>query len=207
MTAPMTAAFRRCLKASARLRRAPRIGAATGAFIKDQRGATLVELAFVIPIMLTVAVGAIDTTRLILLHQKLDKAAATVVDLTTRPSSISASDVDLIFTAAQDVLVPFDLSTGGRVIVTSVTQPAGGTAAIDWQRAGGGTYGATSSVGAVGAAPTLPTGFVVADGENLIVAEVFFDFDPIFLDYVLGSDVLSHMSIRKPRNGALSTLN
>ena len=176
-------------------------------FWRDRGGTTLVELSFILPVMLAVAVGAVDTTRYILLHQKVDKAAATVVDLATRPKSISRKDVNTIFTAARDVLTPFDLANRGRVIVSSVSKPSGGSAAIDWQHAGGGGYAATSGVGSAGGSPSLPTGFSVADGENLIVAEVFFQFEPLFLDYVIGRRTLSHSAIRKPRNGSLSTLD
>ena len=175
-------------------------------FWRDRGGTTLVELSFVLPVMLVVAVGAVDTARYILLHQKMDKAAATVVDLATRPKSISRKDVNTIFTAARDVLKPFDLTNRGRVIVSSVSKASGGRAAIDWQHAGGGGYAATSGVGVAGGSPSLPTGFSVVDGENLIVAEVFFQFEPLFLDYVIGSRTVSHSAIRKPRKGSLSTL-
>lgn len=191
----------------ARRGRRARLTRTAADFWRDRGGTTLVELSFILPVMLAVAVGAVDTTRYILLHQKVDKAAATVVDLATRPKSISRKDVNTIFTAARDVLTPFDLANRGRVIVSSVSKPSGGSAAIDWQHAGGGSYAATSGIGSAGGSPSLPTGFSVSDGENLIVAEVFFQFEPLFLDYVIGRRTLSHSAIRKPRNGSLSTLN
>lgn len=176
-------------------------------FRKDRRGSFLVELAFTLPVLLVITIGSFDTGRYVLLHQKMNRAASTMADLVSRPSSISTSQIDLMFSAAEELLQPFDLTGSGHVIVSSVSKAAGDAAVVDWQHTGGGSLSASSAVGTAGGAPTLPTGFTVRDGENLIVAEVFFDYEPYFLDFVLEPKVISHIAIRRPRRGDLSTLN
>lgn len=177
-------------------------------FLKDCRGAILVEMAFAVPILLILTLGCFDTARYILLHQKLDRAASTMADLVSRPTSISQTQIDSMFSAASEIVTPFTLGTDGRVIVTSITRAAGDSTRIDWQHGGGGDLTATSAIGStVGAVATLPTGFTVREGENVIVAEVFFDFEPMFLDDILDPGVVSHLAVRKPRRGDLSTLN
>ena len=176
-------------------------------FRRDRRGSFLVELAFTLPVLLVITIGSFDTGRYVLLHQKMNRAASTMADLVSRPSSISSGQINLMFSAAQELLTPFDLNGSGHVIVSSVSKAAGDAAVVDWQHSGGGSLSASSAVGTEGGAPTLPTGFTVRDGENLIIAEVFFDFKPYFLDFVLESRVISHVAIRRPRRGDLSTLN
>lgn len=176
-------------------------------FREDRRGSFLVELAFTLPVLLVITIGSFDTGRYVLLHQKMNRAASTMADLVSRPSSISSSQIDLMFSAADELLQPFDLTGSGHVIVSSVSKAAGDAAVVDWQHSGGGSLSASSAIGTAGGAPSLPSGFTVRDGENLIVAEVFFDYEPYFLDFVLEPSVISHVAIRRPRRGDLSTLN
>ena len=177
-------------------------------FLGETRGAILVEMAFAVPILLVMVLGCFDTGRYILLHQKLDRAASTMADLVSRPTSISQSDIDSMFTAAGELLSPYDLTQSGLVIITSVSQAPGDSARIDWQHEGGGGLSASSDIGSTaGQLATLPSGFTMRDGENIIVAEVFFDHEPMFLEYLLGSGIVSHTAVRKPRRSDLSTLN
>ena len=177
-------------------------------FLEDRRGAILVELAFAVPILLVLSMGCYDTARYILLHQKLDRAASSMADLVSRPTSISQTQIDSMFSAAVEQVVPFDLATDGRVIVTSVSRAVGDSARIDWQHDGAGALTANSDVGDnPGDAASLPNGFTVREGENVIIAEVFYDFQPTFLTDILTTGVISHLAVRKPRRGNLSTLN
>ena len=121
-------------------------------FLGDRRGTILIEMAFAVPILLILTLGCFDTARYILLHQKLDRAASTMADLVSRPTSISAAQIDSMFSAASELVLPFTLSTDGHVIVTSMSRVAGDVARIDWQHTGGGSLSATSAIGsAVGA--------------------------------------------------------
>jgi hypothetical protein len=70
-------------------------------------------------------------------------------------------------------------------------------------------------VGSVGSTPTMPAGFIVRDSENVITAEVFFDYEPLFLDVLknianasnfLPEGVIVQTAFRQPRLGDLSTL-
>ncbi|MCG8359304.1 MAG: pilus assembly protein [Kiloniellales bacterium] len=176
-------------------------------FLAERRGAALIEFAFAVPIMVLLLLGTFDTARYVLLHQKLDRAASTMADLVSRPTSISQAQIDSMFSAAGEQLQPFDMQLQGRVIISSVSKAPGDVAKIDWQYEGGGALSVTSDFGSSGGAATLPDGFVLRDGENLIVAEIFFDYEPMFLHEVIPDGVVDHAAIRRPRRGDLSTLN
>lgn len=191
----------------------PRLGMIRGlgtilkSFFGDRRGSILVELAFAVPIVLVMVMGTFDTARYLLLHQKMDRVAATMADLVSRPVAISGAEIDTMFNAAVGLLEPFDLANQGRVVVSSVSQATGDSPRIDWQHAGAGSLAASSELGAVGEVASLPGGFTMRDGENVIVAEVFFDFEAMFVGDLLGNGVVSHDAVRMPRRGDLSTLN
>ena len=46
----------------------------------------------------------------------------------------------------------------------------------------------------------LPASFTtIREGETLVVAEVFYDYEPLFMDYVFEPQVIEHQSFRRPR--------
>ena len=188
-----------------------RLKALPAEFLAERRGGVLIELAFAFPVVVLLVIGCFDMARMLLLNQKLDRAATITADLATRPQSITQTDVNNILAVVTDILAPFEMGANGVVIVSSVSKTAGESATVDWQRSGGGTLPVNSHIGLPGTAPTMPGGFIVEDGENVIVTEVFYDYNPVFLDnlsyFGLSTAAqLSHVTIRRPRRGDLSTL-
>ena len=189
-----------------------RLRARPAEFLGERRGGVLIELAFAFPVVVLLVIGCFDMARMLLLNQKLDRAATITADLATRPQSITQTDVNNILAVVTDILAPFEMGANGVVIVSSVSKAAGENAKVDWQRTGGGTLSVSSHIGVPGGGvPTMPGGFVVDDGENVIVTEVFYDYAPVFLDKlgyfgVSTAAQLSHVTIRRPRRGDLSTL-
>jgi TadE-like protein len=175
---------------------------------ENRRGGVLVETAFALPVLAFLLLGCIEMAQYLLVHQKLDRAAATMADLVSQPATISAAEVDQLFDAADHVLEPFDLADHGRVIVTSISrEPDDPTGMVDWQREGGGSLVAYSKIGVPGGPAEMPDGFEVREGENLIAAEIFFEYEPLFFTSLLHGGVVWHNAYRRSRLGALSTIN
>lgn len=184
-------------------------------FFGDDAGSTIVEFAVIVPLVLFVMLGMYDTARYILLNQKLDRAAATMSDLVSRPSNISAGEINQLMDAADEILRPFNLGARGGVIVSSVFRPVGDDPTVTWQITGGGPIIPPSAIGGVGSTASMPSGFVVRDNENIITAEVYYNFEPIFLDALkdmlntgdfLPEGVIFQTAYRQPRLGDLSSL-
>ncbi len=193
--------------AQAILRHLPRLpGPAARGFLADRRGGVLVELALALPVLTVIVLGCYDATRFVLINQKLDRAASTMADLVSRPASITTAEVNLLFSAADEVVFPFNLNGNGRVIVSSVSRAVGEVAKVDWQIFDDGTLSVTSSLGVPGNNATMPTGFTVREGESLIVSEVYYTFQPQFLDEFIHASTLTQRAYRRPRLGSLSAL-
>lgn len=171
-------------------------------FRRDRRGTLAVEIAFAVPVLFGLTVSGVEVTRYVLLHQKIERTAATMADLTSQAEAVSETDLQSLFIAAQNVMTPYDLATAGRVVLSSIYHAPGGSTTIVWQRGYGAGSGA-SHFGAEGAAPTLPTDMVVRDGEDVIVAEVFYDYQPLLAGSVMSGSKVYNFAAFRPRFGAL----
>jgi len=173
---------------------------------KDQRGSVLVEMAFILPILVTMMLAGVELSRYVLLQQKLDAIAITTADLVSQREEISAATVDQIFAAAGHVIAPFTFGADGIVMVTSVSASGGNGPRVDWQRSGGGMLSASSTIGTPGGAATLPAGFQVRDGENAIISEVFYNYSPLLQTAFFTSTQTYHRALFRPRFGDLAQL-
>jgi len=173
--------------------------------LKDQRGTLAVEMAIAMPILIALLLSGVEVTRFVLLNQKIERASSTMADLTSQAEILAEGDLVNLFTASGYVVEPFDLAADGHIIVSSISMLGTASPVINWQRGFGAGSGA-SIFGVEGANAVLPTGFVIRDGESVIVAEAFYDFTPIFSGGVMSASTLSRYSILRPRFGALTTL-
>jgi hypothetical protein len=175
-------------------------------FLKARNGAVLAEFAAMLPVFIALLLGGVDVARLAFLQQKLDRAAGTVGDLVSQAQTLTTDQLDDIFLATQPILEPFPTAPG-VVIITSVSASNGQPPVINWQKLGGGDLVVDSQIGKPGDPPTLPQGFVVRDGETVIIAEAFYNFTPLFLPNVVLARQLYHRAMLRPRLGTLTTLN
>lgn len=173
-------------------------------FFKDCRGAAVVETALVVPGLMILVLGATEITRLVILSQKLDRAAMTVADLVAQEEQITVAEMNGIFDAVAPILNPFTLGSNGTLIVTSISR-SGTTTTVNWSQ----TFGGGGSTSAVGASSGL-NGITLNDGETVIVGEAFYQFTPFFAanDYTaaITSQNLYKVAYYRSRVGALTTI-
>lgn len=178
------------------------------AVVRDRRGIVLPETAILMPVLITMMLAGYDVARFALLQQKLNRVVMTTSDMVSQGETISIPEVNIVFAATSTMVQPFAAGASQLVIVSSVSAVGAAPPKLDWQRTGGGTLtGVTSKIGTVvGANVTLPAGFLVRDGENAIIAEIFYNFTPTFMPVLVPPNVLYHRAIFRPRVGSLSVL-
>jgi Flp pilus assembly protein TadG len=179
---------------------------------RDRAGVSIVEFALVVPILSLMILGGTEVARYILLNLKLDRLATSVSDLTSQEISVTSADMSNIFDASPNVSWPFNIQANGAIIVSSIGQVNGRTQVL-WQRAcpgngcsWSGSQTFTSHIGVQGGTATMPTGFTVSATDNVIVAEVFYNFTP-FLWRFMPSGILYHFALTRPRLNNLTTIN
>jgi hypothetical protein len=181
-------------------------------FKRDQRGLAYLEFAICTPFLLALLMGAIEVTRYILIAQKVEKVAVTISDVVAQGSTISNAQLDTIIAAAQQVMLPYSFGANGYVIISSVKQTgtpsSGNPPRVSWQYTGGGTWVQTSHVGSPGTSATLPSSIALNNKDNIIIAEVFYNFRPLVtLNGVISQTSIYKFGLFKPRLGDLSTLS
>lgn len=178
---------------------------------RSQRGLAYLEFAISIPFLLVLLLGSIEVTRYILIAQKVEKVAVTLSDVVAQSATITSSEMGNIIKAAAQVMQPFTFNSNAYVIVTSVTQTGAPSVSnrpkVNWQYTGGGTWTQSSHIGTTGNDATLPTDFSLNDKDNVIIAEVFYNFTPLINNNILiGTTSIYKIGVYKPRLGSLSTL-
>jgi len=173
---------------------------------RDQRGNFAVELAFAMPVLVVLFMVGIEFTRFMLIHQKVERTAATIADLVSQSEGMSEAEMANLFMATEYVMEPFDLVGAGTVIVSSISAKDGGQPRINWQRFyGGGSNG--SMFGDEGDAADLPDGFIVRDGEALVACEAYYVYEPAIIQDVLEPETIHRWSVFRPRFSSLDTID
>lgn len=175
---------------------------------RDIGGAIQVEFAFVAPILMMLCLGGFEAGRFILLNMKLDKGANTIADVVSQSSEIQTADIDDVYSAVNYMVLPYDFGDQGIVIVSSVSLDSGGVPIVNWQYSGAGTLaGHPSKIGIEGETATLPDNFTLGSKENVIIAEVMYNYSPLTMPYIDPEDAIYKIAIYRPRLGALETLD
>lgn len=172
--------------------------------VHDRRGNFTIEFALALPLLLVLLLTGIEFTRYVLVNQKVERTSASLADLVAQSTVMTEDGMDNLFEAAKYTMDPFDVAGQGRLIVTSVAA-AGGPARVKWQRA----YGAeanSSAFGVQGAVAILPAGLVVRDGENVILCEAFFRYEPMIYQGIIHESTVRRYAAFRPRYGSLETI-
>jgi hypothetical protein len=75
---------------------------------------------------------------------------------------------------------------------------------VNWQRFGAGGVPGMSHFGTQGTVAILPAGFSLSERENVIAAEIFYTYRPIFPGFFLDERQIYRRAFFKPRLGALT---
>ncbi len=173
---------------------------------RNSTGSIYIETAFALPILIFLVMGSIELGNYLLLNQKLQNAAMSMADLAARDETLSAGQLDDMFSAVNFIVEPFDFGASGLAIVTGVSAAVDNVPEVYWQRAGAGVIGASSQVGAIGAAANIDSNLPVRADETIIVAEIFFDYEPFF-GLLIDPARFRHVAYFRPRLGSLQTLD
>jgi Flp pilus assembly protein TadG len=121
-------------------------------FLRDPRGVSAVEFAFVFPVMVLLFLGGTAMTQGVVLKRKTTLVTRTVGDLVSQYTQIVDTDMTAIMSAATAVIQPYS-GTPLTVIVSSVNIDGNGNATICWSNPNANTTGHPK-----GTPVTLPTG-------------------------------------------------
>lgn len=177
-----------------------------GAFRRNEDGVAYLEFAVSLPFLIALFMGSVETTRYILIAQKVEKSSVTISDVVAQSQTIGVTQLNQLVTAVGEVMRPYTFGTNGYVIITSVSKTGTAAPVVNWQYTGGGSWTKPSLIGSTGSLATLPNGLTLNDRDTVIVAEVYYNFQPMMVNRVITGQQLYKVAIFKPRLGDLKTL-
>lgn len=157
----------------------------------DEHGVAAVEFALLLPLMITLYLGAVEISQAISADRKVTLTSRTVADLVSQVSSINSAGLTDVLNASTAVMAPFP-TTPLKMTVTSVTIDANSNATVAWSCTRGG------SVHAVGSAVTLPTSLKIAN-TTLIWSEASYTYTPVIGYVITGPLTLTDQLYMAPR--------
>ena len=184
-----------------------RSAAAARRFLGKEDGGILIETAFVMPILLIMLLGSVEVGRYLIAHQKLERAAASVADLVSQSNdTVTLAEINTLFGIVPHITAPYDIEASGRLIVTAVTrgEDEDDEPIVAWQIDGMGELDVDSQIGGVGDTASIPGGMELGNGETLIIAEAWYDYEAYFYEDIDPTGPIYHRALYRPRLSSLS---
>lgn len=161
-------------------------------WMRDDRAAIAVEVGLLMPTMLIMMMGVIDTGMAVLINQKVINSTQTVGDLLGRDTQISTAELNDCVEAGKLALMPYSTASYG-VDVAGIQFVGGPTMPkVIWRDTVNMTPNANILSGATG---------LGKDQEGILGVTVQYTYTPIFSGFFSGPTVLTEVSYVRGRKG------
>ncbi|THD36852.1 MAG: hypothetical protein E7773_05800 [Sphingomonas sp.] len=198
-----------------------RLGRTPRRLARDNSGVALLEFAFGAPLVLMLGLYGIELANQALINLKVSQIALNLADNASRVGLINNANIEQlrevdmndVLQAARNQGAGINLTTNGRVIVSSLEKDSSGTQRIHWQRCIGqksgtnydSTYGTTTTTAGTDTTPAnagtlAPSGMGDAGQQvsaptngGVMFVEINYDYKPVvgqWLMSLIGSSSL-----------------
>ena len=160
-------------------------------FGRSEQGATLIEFALVLPIMIMLFIAVVEFGEVFSVNRKISNAASTVSDLISQENSVTNAKLQDIAIVANEIVKPYRTAPFSLRVISIIANNTNTAATVAW------TYPAGSP--AVGSVFPLPGGQRLTEpNSSLIVAETSYAFTPS-MGYFVGDITLNGVAYFRPR--------
>lgn len=187
---------------------------------RDERGVSILELALVLPVMLTLGLYGTELAYMTTVDMQVSMIATSVADNASRlgqtdnssvTPTVTEAQVDSVMKGALAEGAPFVFKENGRIILSSLEKTGNGKQYIHWQRCAGDLKHG-SAYGGEGAGKTGATldgmgktghKIYAATNSAVMYVEVYYDYQPLFGTAFVSNPTFHHEAaylIRDDRN-------
>lgn len=143
------------------------------AFLRDDRGISAVEFAFIAPLMVLLYMGLAELTLAMMAERRASHAASAVADLIAQSTStVTNAEVDQALNIGKAVVAPY-ATTGLTIRVTSIRADTNAIPKVRWSKVQG---SALTKLTKDTTANPFPANLLAKD-ESVIMADVIYTFD------------------------------
>lgn len=143
----------------------------TRRFSGNRRGVAAVEFAMILPAMLAIYFGIVETGQAVMIDRKVTQLSRSLVDLTSQASTISNTEMSNIFDAAQTVMMPYTVVVP-KMSVHHIVIDSARVARVCWSEE------RNSTKFARGTTVTVPDDVRLAN-TSIMMAQASYDFTPV----------------------------
>ena len=161
------------------------------AFLRDEKGLGAIEFAIIVPLMVTMYLGAVEFGHALTIDRRVTSTASATADLVAQVEQVNDADIADIFAAATSILSPYNTAPLS-IVVSSVYADENNDTKVRWSESHNGTAHAPES------AYSLPPG-LTQPFSSVIVAEVSYTYDPPVGQFLTGGVTMSETFYLKPR--------
>ncbi|PTM40179.1 TadE/TadG family type IV pilus assembly protein [Bosea sp. 124] len=138
---------------------------------RNRRGVAAVEFAMILPAMLAIYFGIVETGQAIMIDRKVTQLTRSLVDLSSQVSTIPTTEVGNIFDAAQTVMMPYT-SVAPKMSIHHIVIDSAGVAKVCWSEQRNSTKLARGTTVALPADLRMPN-------TSIMMAQASYDFTPV----------------------------
>lgn len=161
-----------------------RLASTVARFCSDHQGVAVVEFALVVPGMLALYIGAMESSMLITMDRKVQSVAGAVGDLVARTDgSVSSDELRDYFQAASGIMTPYPTTDVKQMVTVIEVLPSGATNVI-WSRE---YLNGVLSIGTVhktGTTYALPAEMTIitqnSDNKYVVASEAVSSYKPLY---------------------------
>ena len=166
-------------------------------FGKAKSGLAAVEFALIAPVLVTLLLGTVELCNALSCHEKVTMLASTGADLVAQATSVSASDMNDVFSAVNAIVYPFS-SSNAKIVISSISSDGNGGGTVAWSKA------QNTSALTAGNAVTVPSGLMpkdqcAKDACSVILAQVTYDYTSPVGKFFVGTVPMTDTFYARPR--------
>jgi Flp pilus assembly protein TadG len=138
---------------------------------RNRRGVAALEFAMILPVMLVIYFGIVETGQAIMIDRKVTQLTRSLVDLSSQVAVIPNTEMSNIFDAAQTVMMPFT-AVAPKMSIHNIVIDSAGVAKVCWSDERNSTKLARGTTVNLPADLRLPN-------TSVVMAQASYDFTPV----------------------------
>jgi len=165
---------------------------------RDVRGFAAVEFAMIVPIMVIMLMGCVETSDALTVSSRMINISGSVADMVARCTTIEKSDLNDIM-AISDSLLGRYTPQALYIEIIAIQADANGNTTVSWSF----DHNQAQPIAAGTPYTNIPQGLVSPNGA-LIIAKATYQYHSPMGHFIHGNIALSHTAYNAPRMGAVT---
>lgn len=158
---------------------------------RDTRGVSAVEFALVLPFLVLLYLGGYQLSDAIAAQRKVTTTTRAIVDLTSRYTTVTNADLDMILNASRQIMAPYP-TTNASMTISQISIDKDGKGTVDWSRP---LHGKALVVGDTFDVPTE----IQQPNTTILVAATSYLYVPVVARTLVGDIPMREQIIMSPR--------